>query len=234
MWKEYSSYFQSFAPQLSEEWFQQRYCSLTAGNSGSWTGISKFADTPDNEADYICNLKKKDFSEMQKFNMKNGIEGEDFVRQWYSQQLNIKIEEVGLSVWKENPIFRGSLDGNPIGYEDGDESFFIEIKITQDDVYYPLLKHLEAIRKGFRPDKYYHNHIYDSHYTQMTINGVIHGRKYCHYIVKGSKTNRVYVEKIPINYEYWKNVLYPQGLKFYEEYIVPRMEKHGLKRIDPK
>jgi hypothetical protein len=233
MWKEFKTYYRNDSSQLSEEWFSIRLCSLTAGNSGNWSGRSNFAKSPDEEADYICGLKIKSFDDKNKYNMNNGIIGEPELRKWDSQLLGIPLSEVGVSVWKENPIFRGSLDAEPNIKLEDNYDFFCEYKITQDDVYRPLIEYTESIKKGYKPPPFYHNHIFSSHYDQMTVNGIIHDRKYCHYVVKGFKTNNIYWENIPINKDHWEKELYPKGLLFYDNYIIPRMKEHNLKRIDP-
>jgi hypothetical protein len=234
MWKEFATYYQSDSPQLSEDWFNLRLYSLTAGNSGNWSGRSKFSGDPNDEADYICGLKKKEFSSNNLYNMNNGIIGESELRKWDSENiLKLPLIEVGLSVWKKNPIFRGSLDADPNINSTDNYGFFCEYKITQDDVYRPLVEYMESIKKGFKPPPYYNNHIFSSHYDQMTTNGIIHDRQYCHYVVKGFKTSNIYWENIPINYDHWEKILYPKGIQFYNKYIIPRMEKNNFKRIDP-
>lgn len=233
MFKEYKTYYRNDAAQLSEEWFGLRKCALTSGNSGNWTGRSRFAGDPNDEADYICGLKTKEFSEKNKYDMNNGIKGEPELRKWDSELLGIPLGEVGISVWKENIIFRGSLDAEPNITENDNHEFFCEYKITQDDIYRPLIEYTEAIKKGYKPPPFYNNHIFSSHYDQMTMNGIIHDRKFCHYVVKGYKTKQIYWENIPINKDHWEQELYPKGIKFYNDYIIPRMRQYNLKRIDP-
>lgn len=233
MWKEFKTYYRNDSPQLSDEWFGIRLCSLTSGNAGNWSGRSRFAQSPDDEADYICGLKIKEFSEKNKYDMDNGIKGEPELRKWDSEMLGIPLSEVGVSVWKENPIFRGSLDAEPNILPTDNYRFFCEYKITQDEIYRPLIEYTEAMKKGFKPPPHFHEHIFSSHYDQMISNGIIHDRDYCHYVVKGHKTGNIYWENIPINKEHWNDTLYPKGLDFYSNYIIPRMVKNNLKRIDP-
>ncbi len=232
MWKEFKTYYRNDSPQLSDEWFKLRLYSLTSGNAGNWSGRSRFAENPDNEADYICGLQVKKFTEKSKYDMSNGIKGESELRKWDSESLGIPLAEVGISIWKENPIFRGSLDADPnITFEDN-YTFFCEYKITQDEIYRPLIEHMEAVKKGFKPPPHYHSHIFSSHYDQMTMNGIIHDRQFCRYVVKGFKTGNIYWENVPINKDHWEKELYPEGIRFYDTFIIPRMIKNNFKRID--
>lgn len=223
MWNEYSTYYQSQNPQLSEEWSKLRLCSLTASNASKWSGRSPYTISPDEDADIICGLKKEQFTDFQIWNMNRGSSGEKYIRDWYCNQIGYKVKEVGISVWKEDMRFRGSLDA------DTSNECFAEFKIPLR-IYRPLIEHYEAVKKGFTPPLSYHSHIQDSHYDQIITNLKIHNRKYCDYIV--SCKNNVYWDKVYMNHDHW-NMLYEKGCEFYEKYITPRMIKHNLKRIDP-
>ncbi len=100
-------------------------------------------------------------------------------------------------------------------------------------MYKSLINHTNKISKGFEPYHNYHKHINDSHYDQMQGNMVIHGKKYCDYIVYSYEDELLYYERIPVNYKHWYNVLYPNAVKLYESKVQPLMIELGIERIDP-
>ena len=172
-WFEYSTYYRAETKQKSLEWEKLRHCCLNSSDASKWAGRSNpmFIESPQQEALYICGVKKKEFSPLQIENMNIGNLVEPFVVKWYGEQNNINIPEVGLSVWKKDFRFRSSLDIDP----GEDFNFFGEIKAPRK-LYRPLIEHIEAIKKGFNPPPFYHQHIYNNHYDQMTASGIIHNR----------------------------------------------------------
>lgn len=108
----------------------------------------------------------------------------------------------------------------------------LEIK-APNKMYQKLIHHIEAIRKGFNPPPGYHRHIFDSHYDQMTGNGVVTGMKYMHFVVVSTAENLSYCEKLPVDRLHWDTVLYPQATYFYDNYIQPMMTENKIRRIDP-
>ena len=168
IWLNYPTYYRADVKQKSTDWEKLRYCCLNSSDASKWSGRANpnFVESPEIEALYICGIKKKEFTPIQIENMAIGTYMEPFIVKWYEQETNLSIPEVGVSVWKQDFRFRGSLDIDP-----GPEyNFFGEIKAPKK-LYRPLIEHVEAIKKGFIPPPTYHSHIYDSHYDQMTMNG---------------------------------------------------------------
>lgn len=179
----------------------------------------------DTFADIVCGLKEHEFTELQLENMNIGIKGESTIRKWYSNHIQKPVREVGVSVWKKNKIFRGSLDAYVT------EEWCAEFKIPRQ-MYRPLIEYFECIKKGYTPEDNIQKNIYNSHYDQMIMNINIHNMLFCDYIVTSANTGQVYIDRIYNNEKHW-NMIYEKGLDFYKNYIIPRMIKHNLNRIDP-
>jgi hypothetical protein len=230
-WTKYPTYFRANTKQKSLDWKKLRYCCLNSSDSSKWSGRANpmFVESPEIEALYICGIKEKEFSPLQIENMNIGNYLEPFIVKWYGEQNNLIIPEVGVSVWKKDFRFRSSLDIDP-----GEEyDFFGEVKAPKF-LYRPLIEHMEAIKKGFKPPPFYHRHIYDNHYDQMTTSAIIHNRKFADYVVVSAETKQSYIERLKIDEDHWNNVLYPKGCLFYDTYITPLMKQYSLTRIDPK
>jgi hypothetical protein len=78
-----------------------------------------------------------------------------------------------------------------------------------------------------------HEHIFNSHYDQMTGNGVITKKKYMHYVVVCTDTQNSFIQRFPVDYDLWDSVLYPRAVRFYEEYVQTRMDELNLIMLDP-
>ena len=112
IWEEYPTYFLSCSKQCSRIWARKRIGRITMSL------ISAAADRnrvfyPDRSelARIIVGLSSKSFTPNAKVLTEHGIVSEPIIRDWYAGQLNRKITEVGLAVWKEDTRFGGSLDG---------------------------------------------------------------------------------------------------------------------------
>jgi hypothetical protein len=223
----------STAPQLSEEWKRLRIGSLSASKITSLIGDSPFSKSPEESALECLGLTKPIFTKEAQARMKIGTDNEGLVREWYSKRIGIPIRELGLAIWKENPIFRSSLDGI---YTIGDQNVGLEIKIT-DSMYKPLLLHHHSHHPKLNdvmndePQRK-NNHIWLSHYDQMIQNMAISGLDRMDYVVVDWKTNQVYIEEVYPNNEQWK-LLVEKGTKFYNRYVLPLSEQTGIKRYDP-
>jgi hypothetical protein len=240
-WEERKTCYMSKSKQGGKVWSRLRIGAMNA------SGISRCLQRmppsmripPEESARIICGLsplsydKKQTEDEKRTESMKIGILGEPIVRQWDSKRLGVTIREVGVGVWKENPVFRGSMDGEPeSSNEKCNEDDFVEYKIPKN-IYWKLIEYIEAIKKGFEPPPGYHRHIFDSQYDQITFCGSIHGKQRCKFTVVSAETSDVYEQWIPTDHDHWNKVLYPQGLQFYNTYVVPLMAKHHILRIDP-
>lgn len=227
-WEDKNTYWLSKNKQGTDEWINERLCSLTQSKISSYANRSLYQNSPEEDAEIICGISKKSFTSTQQNSMEIGMYGEQFLRNWYQNELSKKynkkiiVNEVGLGIWKKDPRFRGSLDG------DIDEDLCVEFKIPK---YMPkqLIDHFNS--NNIKPNNY--DHIKPDNYDQMQGNMVIHNKKFCDYVVYSYKDKLLYYERIPVNYDHFYNVLYPKAIEFYDKYVVPLMEKLNLKRIDP-
>jgi hypothetical protein len=217
------TYWASYDSQGSNEWLKMRIGRMTMSQISACTGRSTFKVNLEDEAKKICGLIKLESNPF----MIHGKLTEPVIRDWYSQSIEKPIREVGLAIWKKDPRFGGSLDGEI------DENEGIEIKAPHK-MYRKLINYIEFKKKGYNNQPPgYHEHIYNNHYDQMTGYGVITNKKYMHYVVVCSETQEAFVQRFPVDYDLWENELYPKACQFYEEYVVPMMKENNIQRIDP-
>lgn len=220
--EEYTTYFASLNQQCSEEWHKLRYGRITMSNISSCTGRSSYFVDKEELARKICGIEKTPTNSY----MEHGILTEPLIRTWYSETLNKPIKEVGLAIWKNDSRFGGSLDGE-INEEEG-----IEIK-APNKMYHKLIEYIEAKKKGFSYPSGYHEHVFNSHYDQMTGNAIITNKKFMHYVVVCTDTQQAFIQRFPVDYELWEKELYPKACIFYDRFITPLMKEYNIERIDP-
>lgn len=220
--EEYETYYASLHNQGSEEWHSLRYGRITMSNLSACIGRSNYYSDKEELARKICGLEKTSMNSY----MEHGVLTEPIIRNWYSDILNKPIKEVGLAIWKKDFRFGGSLDGE-IDEEEG-----IEIK-APNKMYNKLIEYIESKKKGYSYPSGYHEHVFNSHYDQMTGNAIITGKKYMHYVVVCTDTQQAFIQRFPVDIELWENELYPKACKFYEEYINPIIKDYKISRIDP-
>lgn len=219
---EKETYYDTFGPQGGEEWLNLRVGRITMSQISACVGRSGFTADKEFEARKICGLEKIKCNEY----MFHGKVTEPMIRDWYAAMINRPIKEMGVSIWKKDFRFGGSLDGVI------DEREGIEIKAPAK-MYQKLIDYIEAKKKGYTFEAGYHEHVFNSHYDQMTGYGVITNKKFMHYVVVCTDTQEAFVQKFPVDYQLWETELYPKACKFYEDYVEPMMVKNGIKRIDP-
>jgi hypothetical protein len=160
-----------------------------------------------------------------------GTRNEDQARSWYierckSLNLTVKVLEVGLAVPKFDPRIGMSPDGivtggtggaNYVGGTNGTGTFvgLIEIKCPQK--FYRPLAEYESNGKPYSKD---FQHIWRSHYAQMQMGMQIFNKEWCDYIVYCIPENRVFIERIPRNREYWEE-LYSKVKVFINDILNP-------------
>ncbi len=226
-WIEYPTYYLSTAPQGSDIWLKERIGRITMSNISNCTHRASYKQPYEDVVNGICGIKKMEAPQNIAY-MDHGIKMEPIIRNWYSESIVKKpIKEVGLAVWKQDNRFGGSLDGE-IDSEEG-----IEIKAPRK-MYYKLVEYIESKKKGFKFYNGDHEHIFNSHYDQMTGNGVITNKKYMHYVVVCTDTQNAFIQRFPVDYDLWENVLYPRAVKFYEEYVQPKMNELNLTMLSPE
>jgi hypothetical protein len=225
-WIEYPSYYLSTSPQGSEQWLKERIGRITMSNISNCSYRASYKQPSEDIVNGICGIKKMEAPQNTIY-MDHGIKMEPIIRNWYSEEIIKKpIKEVGLAVWKKDNRFGGSLDGE-IDSEEG-----IEIKAPRK-MYFKLVEYIESKKKGYKFYNTNHDHIFNSHYDQMTGNGVITNKKYMHYVVVCTDTQNAFIQRFSVDYDLWDNVLYPRAVKFYEEYVKPKMDELNLTLLNP-
>lgn len=232
-WSERPTCWMSTHKQLTDEWKRLRLGRGTMSLAAAMAGhlppkiFEDFYGNRTKLAEIIVGTSEKSFDSESKARMEHGSSFEPVVRTWYQDEIvKVPIEEVGLAIWKTDPRFGGSLDGE---FTLNDSSHGLEIKSPQK-LYRQLIEYAEAFKKGFRTPP--EAHIFRSHYDQMIGNGVITGKTWMHYVVM-SPSREVYWENFPVDYDYWNDDLYPNMKHFYIRYVEPLLAQLKLERIDP-
>jgi hypothetical protein len=219
---DYPTYKLSLAQQGSDEWKKLRCGRITSSNLSSCIGRASFKTSKYEIANKICNLCEIESNSY----MQHGIEMEPIIRDWYSDAINKPIKELGIAIWKKDCRFGGSLDGE-IDSEEG-----IEIK-APNKMYQRLVEYIESKKKGYNFYPGYHEHIFNSHYDQMMGNAIITNKKYIHYVVVCTDTQKAFVQRFPTDVELWEKELYPKACEFYDKYVTPLLCEKNITRIDP-
>lgn len=229
MWKEYSTYNLSLHPQGTDEWKNLRVGRITMSTISSCVGRSMYKTDPNEVCDIVCGVTKISSNAY----MEHGVKMEPIIRDWYQETLGKPIRELGLAVWKKDPRFGGSLDGEILDSDYSEQSSEgIEIKAPRK-MYWRLIDYIEAKKKGYSFYPGYHEHVFNSHYDQMTGNAVITNKKSMHYIVVCSETQQAFVQRFPVDIDLWEKELYPKACKFYDDFVEPKMKELNISRIDP-
>lgn len=202
-WEDHGTYMVSKHPQGSPGWLEARKSLLTASNVGGAVGHCQFKTPAQVRAGDI------EFSDEAKARMAHGTRWEGPVRAWYEKQYRVKVDEVGLAVPKWDPRIGGSLDGQV-----RDTKRCIEIKCPQK-MYWRVAQYadLPAAEKA-RLGRYYHKHIFDSHYDQMQTCMAITANTVCDYVVYDQAKGALVVVPVPFNRAYWEEDLYPLICEF--------------------
>lgn len=214
LWEDRGSYWISHNAQGSKEWYEIRKGRINASEFGTVIGHSNFK-TPNDAALNISNIKPYEFTDYSRMVMEHGTKTEPIARDWYSKKYNVKVNEVGSAIPKWCPYIAGSLDGEVEG-----ESRSIEIKCPLK-MYKPIHEYLQKLSHGWTPPKYYHSHIWKTHYDQMIGGMAITGKQCCDYVVYSTEDNHQFTYTVEFNREYWENELYPGLQKFYNEKLKP-------------
>jgi hypothetical protein len=242
----------SNASQGTKEWLLERVGCLSASKAASWSSRSRFVTGESEllqEARYYCGLDTKIFSPSQEEAMRVGRDGEGPLREYHERLLNsralrlqieqpqgarvrsqpsealpVKVNQLGLAVWRENPIFRCSVDGEI------DEDTIVEYKIPSR-MSHSLVSRVEQAKRGIKTLPGDYSHIYNDHYDQMMMNCAILNKRQCWYVVYSQ--GELYEELIPFNETHWRNILVPAGLKFYEKYMTPLINEFDIEIVLP-
>jgi putative phage-type endonuclease len=200
--------------QRSSDWFYMRKKRITGSTLPKVVGHAPYCQQSNEEiAEILTGKKKEVFTEEAKKRMSKGNLYEDYVRGYLEKKLNLKFYEEGFCIWKKDPIFGCSNDGSL------DEEVFLEIKCPAK-MYKPIQDYIDDKEK----DKNSIDHIYKSHYDQITMNGVVTNRKYAIFCVYAHEEKKIFFQKIKIDYDYWYDFLYPTAKNFYNTYMVSLLE----------
>lgn len=228
-WIDKGEYWVTDAEQMSEFWHAARSCRVTGSKIGGLVGHSIFSD-PGKTAREIAGVFNPSITSYKENMMKDGIVMEPYAREWYAGVIGKHITEMGLAVPKWDVRFGTSVDGII------SDTAICEIKVPHK-MYSLLIDHRKRMSNGEKFDKYYHAHIWDTHYDQMQLGMVVTNTRMCHYVVympskDPSIPKDVYCEIVHFNPNYWE-LLYSDAGGKYEELIIPIMKEYGLSRVDP-
>jgi len=174
--------------------------------------------TKDDIALEIVGIKKQEETEEAKERIAHGIFHENSIRNWYNQSINYsKPQFVVKSLNLAIPKFDMRLGTAPDGgiYENNKLIGLLEIKCPK--IFYQSLKDYLELGNPYTPE---YLHIYRSHYDQMQMCMAIYNVEWCDYVVCCIVENRIFLERVTRNREYWNN-LYLKIQVFIETKLQP-------------
>jgi putative phage-type endonuclease len=199
------------AKQGTQQWKDERAKRITASIVGIIVGHSQFKTREDFILEFIGQKEPEPMTAQGLSNVAHGNRWEDYARKLYCRQYNFIVEEMGLRVSLKDDRIGASVDGKLVGH-----NTIIEIKCPVGGIYRLLKEHVARLATGWIPDKYYHAHIFDTHYDQMQMGMAVTETTNCHYIVYSASSGEMFVCDVPFNQEYW-NWLYAEICKFFDE-----------------
>lgn len=214
-WIEHKTYWEHVAPQGTDEWKEARKGRVTASKNSALADRSSFS-SPSEAGKIIAGVIEPEFDDTSQKRMDHGKLYEDNARDYYMKKYNCKVVERNLIVPKSDMWLGASVDGEVIG-----EDKIIEIKCPMK-MYNHINTYLFLKNHGIPRTNF--DHISPSHMDQMQQGMAILGKKWCDYIVYCTTENRVFVQKIPFNSEYWNTQLYPKLKENYGKYVLPHLK----------
>jgi len=185
---------------------------------------------PEELAEILCGLSVQSFTPSQELAMADGTIGEPIVRDWFSNQIIKKpIKEVGVAIWKQDPYFRASLDGETTN--ENNEEIAIEIKVPKQ----LASKYIHVVQswgKGLNnphPDTY----IYPNHYDQIMTGCNITNKKGAYYVVSCLNDGTSFYQYLDVDVKLWNTILYPKAKEFHNKYVLPLLEKNKIDVLFP-
>lgn len=237
-WKDGGSYYYLEGKQLSDSWFKHHKFRLSGSKAGAAIGVCSFNTPMDiifriidvekkvpcitmfDEKGEIIRVERKDVIFLQAGMkpvdvMNRGVKGEWKGRSYYEKKFNVKVIEVCMAVPKWNIQLCLSPDG--LVGEDGSIEIKLLLKIPQK-----IKEYLDRIGKGQIFDKYYHDHISDSHYIQMYMCMAVWKRAWCDYIIYCEPDNFVFIYRVWFREGEW-NRIYRRILWFLNRLLNPML-----------
>lgn len=201
--------------QGSDDWKELRKGRITMSNIGKVVGHAPYYKGTKKELALELLGKIKIYHSPEALErMNRGTKYEPKVRDMLAKKLGCQIDETGFAEWKKDPRFGASLDGI-INDECG-----IEIKCPAT-MYEPILNYMEAVKNGLEPKPEHISHIWKSQYDQIIGNGAVTGRKWMYFCVYGIDDKLFFVQKVKVDYKYWRNELLKPAQHFYDTYMQP-------------
>ena len=215
-WKDCGNFWEHVAEQGTDEWKNARIGRVNGSNSGSMGNKSRFK-TAEETGKIIAGVATETFSPEALERMNKGTKNEPVVRNWYEKEYNCKVLERGLCVLKTDITIGASVDGDVLNTDK-----IIEIKCPVK-MYRPLLTYMENTEHGWKPEKDYVGHIWETHYCQMQQGMFVLNKKYCDYIVYSDSDSQIFTQRISFNPVFWKEH-YKLIKENYNKYVLPHLK----------
>lgn len=226
-WKDYGDYYVYEDETKGIGYLQTKKFRVTGFRINSCIGGSgtKPFKTKDQIALEIVGLKVEAETDEAKARMLYGSLHEAGIRDWYTQSINYQgtrsenqsggqqyiVKELEFAIPKFDVRLGAASDGGVYHVNDpGKLIGILEIKCPQK--FYQSLD--DYVKLGYNQTNDY-LHIYRSHYDQMQMEMAIYNVEWCDYLVYCIPENRVFLEKVPRNRDYWNN-MYIKTLDFIE------------------
>lgn len=219
-WEDKGDYWFNSNKQCEIEWRAIKKFRLMTSNFGAALGKNSFFTALEIGMD-ITDVKPKHITGQHKISKRHCIITKPIARDWYRIRRKTNINVLGLAVPKWELRIGAS------GYGDIENTNGIILIKCPREMYKPLRIHMNRINSGWNAPRFYHSHIWDSHYAQIQGNLKILGKDWCDYIVYATCSDLVYVERIQFNQQYWDNELWP-GLKFFFDNIFEPLIADGI------
>jgi len=214
--KDKGTYLLANVKQRSSDWFYMRKGRITGSILPKVVGHAPYChQTYEEIAMCITGKMKEVFTKEAKERMSKGTHYEDYVRGYLEKELNVKFVEEGFCIWKKAPERFGCSNDGAM-----DDVTFLEIKCPAK-MYRPIQDYID--NPNADPNSI--DHIYKGHYDQMIMNGVVTNRKYAIFCVYAHEEKQIFYQRIKIDYDYWYNFLLPKANSFYDDYILPILDK---------
>ena len=216
-WKDLDNCWLYDVDQKEPDWLLVRKGRPSGSNCGYLLGHGnpRFSSKEDTVLE-IAGKKEKVFTQTQLNNMNYGNDVEPLAREWYEKTRGVRVDELGFVVPKWDYNIGVSVDGIVLTKDGQHTDGMIEIKGPKK-MYRPLDEYLEKQSNNF-------DHIWKTHYDQMQLGMAILDKKWCDYVVYCPPENKVFVQRIPFNSDYWNNEMYDPLKKIIREDIIPLLK----------
>lgn len=186
--------------------------------------------TPQEIANILCGIGVQAFTPTQELAMADGVIGEPIVREWFSKEIIKKpINEVGVAIWKKDPYFRASLDGETLNEENEDIGIEIKVPGKLAAKYIHIVQSWGKSLNNPHPESY----IFPNHYDQIMTGCNITNKKGAYYVVACLKDGTAFYQYLETDTQLWNEVLYPKAKIFHNTYVLPLIKEKQIDVIFP-